>query len=39
MVGDATGSTDKTQHEAGLKAWGFGDGDVITTSEVLKRLG
>ncbi|KAF2029807.1 Isochorismatase hydrolase [Setomelanomma holmii] len=39
MVSDGMGSADKTQHEAGLKAWGFGYGDVIDTEEVLKRLG
>jgi nicotinamidase-related amidase len=39
MVSDATGSASKEQHEAGLKAWGFGYGDVIDTEEVLRRLG
>ncbi|KAF1829163.1 Isochorismatase hydrolase [Decorospora gaudefroyi] len=39
LVSDATGSANKTQHEAGLKAWGFGFGDVIKTEEVLRRLG
>jgi nicotinamidase-related amidase len=38
MVSDATGSAHKTQHEAGLKAWGFGYGDVIDSKEVLRRL-
>jgi hypothetical protein len=39
MVSDATGSASKEKHEAGLKAWGFGYGDVIDTEEVLRRLG
>ncbi|KAF2825297.1 Isochorismatase hydrolase [Ophiobolus disseminans] len=39
MVCDTTGSVDQVQHEAGLKAWGHGYGDVIDTEEVLKRLG
>jgi nicotinamidase-related amidase len=38
LVSDATGSADKRQHEAGLKAWEFGFGDVISTKEVMKRL-
>jgi nicotinamidase-related amidase len=39
MVSDATGSVDKVQHEAGLKAWVYGYGDVINTDEVIRRLG
>jgi nicotinamidase-related amidase len=38
MVSDGTGSVDQTQHQAGLKAWGYGYGDVIETEEVLRRL-
>ncbi|KAF2242226.1 Isochorismatase hydrolase [Trematosphaeria pertusa] len=37
MVSDGTGSVGE-QHERGLKAWGFGYGDVITTEEVMGRL-
>lgn len=39
MVSDAAGSVDQVQHGAGLKAWGYGYGDVIDTEEVLRRLG
>lgn len=39
LVSDATGSASKAQHERGLKAWGFGYGDIITTEEVAARLG
>ncbi|KAF2192984.1 Isochorismatase hydrolase [Zopfia rhizophila CBS 207.26] len=38
MVGDATGSASKRQHERGLAAWEFGYGEVISTEEVIKRL-
>lgn len=38
MVGDATGSVDKRQHEAGLKAWSFGYGEPVLTEEVIERL-
>ncbi|PSN75179.1 Isochorismatase hydrolase [Corynespora cassiicola Philippines] len=38
MVGDATGSARKEQHEAGLKCWEFGYGDVISTEEAIERL-
>lgn len=38
MVGDAMGSADREQHEAGLRAWGFGYEDVLGTGEVVRRL-
>lgn len=38
MVSDATGSRSKAQHERGLKAWGFGYGDILTTGELIARL-
>ncbi|KAF1962694.1 Isochorismatase hydrolase [Byssothecium circinans] len=38
LVSDATGSASKSQHERGLKAWGFGYGDVLTTEEAVGRL-
>ncbi|OTB17509.1 hypothetical protein K445DRAFT_316126 [Daldinia sp. EC12] len=38
LVKDACGSASKTQHEAGLKGFGFAFGDVINTKEVLSRL-
>ncbi|KAF2269632.1 Isochorismatase hydrolase [Lojkania enalia] len=38
LVSDAMGSVVKRQHEAGLKGWGFGFGDVIATEEVIERL-
>jgi len=38
LVSDATGSEDKTQHQAGLKGFGFAFGDVVDTDEVIKRL-
>jgi nicotinamidase-related amidase len=38
MVSDATESVNQRQHEAGLKAWGFGYGEILSTKEVLDRL-
>ncbi|KAF2117048.1 Isochorismatase-like protein [Lophiotrema nucula] len=38
MVSDASGSVNKAQHEAGLKAWSYGYGEVLKTSEVIKKL-
>ncbi|KAF2201911.1 Isochorismatase hydrolase [Delitschia confertaspora ATCC 74209] len=38
MVSDACGSASEAQHQRGLRAWGFGYGDVITTDTVLARL-
>lgn len=38
LVSDACGSANKTQHQAGLKAFGFAFGEVLTTREVLKAL-
>ena len=39
LVQDACGSASKEQHEAGLRGFGFGCGEVLTTAEVVKRLG
>lgn len=38
LVSDATGSANSTQHERGLKSFGFAFGDVIDTDEVLHRM-
>ena len=38
LVDDACGTASATQHKAGLKGFGFAFGDVIKTSEVIKRL-
>jgi len=38
LVSDATGSANQTQHQAGLRGFGFAFGEVLTTKEVLKRL-
>ena len=38
LVGDACGSANKKQHEAGLRGFGFAFGEVLTTEEVVKRL-
>lgn len=38
MVNDATGSADEKQHEAGLQAFGYAFGPVVSTAEVMKRL-
>ena len=38
LVRDATGSANRTQHEAGLKGFGFAFGDVLTTAEVQRKL-
>jgi hypothetical protein len=37
-VHDACGSANKKQHEAGLRAFGFAFGDVISTEEAVERL-
>ena len=39
LVEDACGSADKRQHEAGLRGFGFAFGEVLTTEEVVERLG
>lgn len=39
LVGDACGSVNRTQHERGLKVFGFGFGEVLPSREVLQRLG
>ncbi|KAI1459811.1 Isochorismatase hydrolase [Annulohypoxylon moriforme] len=36
IVRDACGSANKTQHEAGLKGFGFAFGDIVTASDVVK---
>lgn len=38
MVSDACASANKTQHEAGLRGFGFAFGEVFLTRDVLKRL-
>lgn len=38
LVRDACGSANKTQHEAGLKGFGFAFGKVITTRDAIKSL-
>jgi nicotinamidase-related amidase len=38
LVKDATGSANRTQHEAGLRGFGFAFGEVLTTKEVMARL-
>ncbi|KAI1074515.1 Isochorismatase-like protein [Whalleya microplaca] len=38
LVGDACGSANKTQHEAGLRGFGFAFGKVLTTEEVIGLL-
>jgi nicotinamidase-related amidase len=38
MVSDATGSANQEQHMAGLKAFEFAFGKIITTTEVIKAL-
>lgn len=38
MVSDACGSANKRQHEAGLKGFEFGFGEVVTTKDVLQRI-
>jgi nicotinamidase-related amidase len=37
MVSDACASANKTQHEAGLRAFAFAFGEVLLTREVLKK--
>jgi nicotinamidase-related amidase len=37
MVKDACASANKTQHEAGLRGFGFAFGEVLLTGDVLKR--
>jgi nicotinamidase-related amidase len=37
MVRDACASANKTQHEAGLRGFGFAFGEVLLTEDVLKR--
>jgi len=36
MVGDACASVDKQQHEAGLKAWSYGYGPIVSTEDVIE---
>ena len=38
MISDGTGSANKEQHKAGLKAFGFAFGPVMTTEEAVDRL-
>ncbi|SLM36799.1 Isochorismatase-like [Lasallia pustulata] len=38
MVGDACGTASKQQHESGLKGFGYGFGEVVTTEAVMKRV-
>ncbi|KAI0122422.1 Isochorismatase hydrolase [Daldinia grandis] len=38
LVRDACGSANKTQHEAGLKGFGFAFGDIVDTREAILRL-
>ncbi|KAI1137315.1 Isochorismatase hydrolase [Hypoxylon sp. FL0543] len=38
LVRDACGSASKTQHEAGLKGFGFAFGDVLSTNEVINSV-
>ncbi|KAH7045315.1 Isochorismatase-like protein [Macrophomina phaseolina] len=38
LVGDACGSANRAQHEAGLKGFGFAFGDVVRTAEVLEEV-
>lgn len=38
LVSDACGSANKRQHEAGLRGFGFAFGEVLTTSEAIRRL-
>lgn len=37
-MSDACGTADKTQHEAGLRGFGYAFGDVLTTCEALNLL-
>ena len=37
LVGDACGSADNTQHQAGLRAFGFAFGPVLETEDVLQK--
>ncbi|KAL9132664.1 MAG: hypothetical protein Q9175_006158 [Cornicularia normoerica] len=38
LVSDACGTSNKEQHEAGLRGFGFAFGEVLKTEEVMKRL-
>ena len=38
LVDDACGTASKKQHEAGLRGFGYAFGEVLKTSEVIKRL-
>ena len=38
LVEDACGTANEKQHQAGLRGFGFAFGEVIKTSEVIKRL-
>ncbi|KAI9812008.1 MAG: hypothetical protein M1827_004900 [Pycnora praestabilis] len=38
LVADACGSANKSQHEAGLRGFGYAFGDVLGTVDVVKRL-
>jgi len=38
LVSDACGSANERQHKAGLNAFGYAFGDVLTTSDVIRRL-
>lgn len=39
LVGDACGSANEGQHEAGLRGFAFAFGEVVGTGEVVRRLG
>jgi nicotinamidase-related amidase len=38
VVSDACGSANKRQHEAGLRGFGYGFGEVVTTKEVMDTI-
>lgn len=38
LVSDACGSANKTQHQAGLRGFGFAFGEVLTTREAISKL-
>ena len=38
LIKDACGSANKTQHEAGLRGFGYAFGEVLETKEMMKRV-
>lgn len=38
LISDACGSANKTQHQAGLKGFGFAFGEVLTTDEAISMI-